>query len=199
MVQATDLNGIIPAVIVPMGEDFTMDLAAFRRYLEWVISQGPVGLAVNVDTGEGPYLTADERAEVIRAAREVAAGRCFIVAGVGGPSTAQATGNARAARDAGADALLVFPTAAFLNDPLDPAIMRSYHEAIADASGLPLIVFQLGPLFGGINYPPHALEELLEVPSHHRAKRRLVRRSDFRPNARRRPCGGPSHHAPDRQ
>jgi 4-hydroxy-tetrahydrodipicolinate synthase len=165
MVQATDLNGIIPAVIVPMGEDFTMDIPAFRRYLEWVISQGPVGLAVNVDTGEGPYLTADERAEVIRTAREVAAGRCLIVAGVGGPGTAQATANARAARDAGADALLVFPTPAFLNDPLDPAIMRDYHQAIAEASGLPLIVFQLGPIFGGVNYPPHALAEVLKIPA----------------------------------
>jgi 4-hydroxy-tetrahydrodipicolinate synthase len=130
-----------------------------------VISQGPVGLAVNVDTGEGPYLTADERAEVIRTAREVAAGRCLIVAGVGGPGTAQATANARAARDAGADALLVFPTPAFLNDPLDPAIMRDYHQAIAEASGLPLIVFQLGPIFGGINYPPHALAEVLKIPA----------------------------------
>src|SRR5215207_1073685 len=165
MVQATDLNGIIPAVIVPMGEDFTMDIPAFRRYLEWIISQGPVGLAVNVDTGEGPYLTADERAEVIRTAREVAAGRCLIVAGVGGPGTAQATANARAARDTGADALLVFPTPAFLNDPLDPAIMRDYHQAIAEASGLPLIVFQLGSIFGGVNYPPHALAEVLKIPT----------------------------------
>ena len=165
MVQARDLEGIIPAVIVPMGRDYAMDLPAYRRYLEWVISQGAVGLAVNVDTGEGPYLTADERAEVIRATRDVADGRSFVVAGVGGPSTALATANARAARDAGADALLVFPTPAFLNDPLDPAIMVDYHAAIADASGLPLIVFQLGPIFGGINYPPQALAEVLRIPS----------------------------------
>ncbi len=165
MVRASDLNGIIPAVIVPMGEDYALDIPAFRRYLEWVISQGSVGLAVNVDTGEGPYLTADERAEVIRTAREVAAGRCFIVAGVGGPSTAQAMINAQAARASGADALLVFPTPAFLNDPLDPRIMSTYHEAIADASGLPLIVFQLGPVFGGVNYPSHALSEVLRLPS----------------------------------
>src|SRR5262245_25610114 len=156
-VQASDLNGIIPAVIVPMGADYAIDFPAYRRYLEWVISQGPVGLAVNVDTGEGPYLTAEERVEVIRATREVAGSRCFIVAGVGGPSSAQATTNARAARDAGADALLVFPTPAFLNDPLDAAIMVDYHKAIGDASGLPLIVFQLGPIFGGVNLPPHAL------------------------------------------
>jgi 4-hydroxy-tetrahydrodipicolinate synthase len=164
-VQAGDLNGIIPAVIVPMGADYAIDFPAYRRYLEWVISQGPVGLAVNVDTGEGPYLTAEERAEVIRATREVAAGRCFIVAGVGGPGTAQVEANARDARDAGADALLVFPTPAFLNDPLDPAIMVGYHDAIADTSGLPLIVFQLGPIFGGVIYPPQALAEVLHNPA----------------------------------
>jgi 4-hydroxy-tetrahydrodipicolinate synthase len=164
MVRASDLNGIIPAVIVPMGSDYALDIPAYRRYLEWVISQGAVGLAVNVDTGEGPYLTPDERAEVIRATRDVAAGRCFIVAGVGGPSTAQATTNARAAHAAGADAVLVFPTPAFINDPLDPRIMVDYHRAIADASGLPLIVFQLGPIFGGVNYPAHALAEVLKLP-----------------------------------
>lgn len=162
--QKLNLNGIIPAVIVPMRQDYSIDLAAYRRYLEWVISQGPVGLAVNVDTGEGPYLTPDERSEVIRTTREVAAGRCFVVAGVGGPSTITAVANAKAARDAGADALLVFPTPAFINDPLDPRIMVNYHQAIAEASGLPLIVFQLGPIFGGVNYPPHALAELLRLP-----------------------------------
>jgi 4-hydroxy-tetrahydrodipicolinate synthase len=81
--QSLNLEGIIPAVIVPMGEDYSIDFTAFRRYLEWVVGQGPVGLAVNVDTGEGPYLTPEERVQVIRTARE-AAGRCAIVAGVGG-------------------------------------------------------------------------------------------------------------------
>lgn len=159
-----NLNGIIPAVIVPMRQDYSIDFEAFRHYLEWAVSQGSVGLAVNVDTGEGPYLTPDERAEVIKISRQVAAGRCAIVAGVGGPSTINAVANAKAAQEAGADALLVFPTPAFLNDPLDSCIMVDYHQAIADASGLPLVVFQLGPIFGGVNYPPHALAELLRIP-----------------------------------
>ncbi len=162
--DAKSLEGMIPAIIVPMRQDYSIDVEALRRYLEWVVAQGPVGMAVNVDTGEGPYLTPDERSLVIKTAREVAAGRCFIVAGVGGPATATAVANARAAREAGADALLVFPTPAFLNDPLDPQIMVNYHRAIADASGLPLIVFQLGPVFGGVNYPPHALAEVLQIP-----------------------------------
>jgi 4-hydroxy-tetrahydrodipicolinate synthase len=117
-----------------------------------------------VDTGEGPYLTAQERSEVIRTAKQVAGGRCKIVAGVGGPATQTAIANAHAAREAGADALLVFPTPAFLNDPLDVSIPYQYHKAIADASGLPIIVFQLGPIFGGLNYPAEALARVLELP-----------------------------------
>lgn len=159
-----NLKGIIPAVIVPMRADFSIDFQALRHYLEWVVSLKPVGLAVNVDTGEGPYLTPDERRQVIETAREAASDRCLIVAGVSGPSTAAAISNGKAARDAGADALLIFPTPAFLNDPLDAEIPYQYHGLIAEATGLPLIVFQLGPVFGGVNYPPEALEKVLTLP-----------------------------------
>ncbi|MGE5222980.1 MAG: dihydrodipicolinate synthase family protein [Omnitrophica WOR_2 bacterium] len=159
-----NLNGIIPAVILPMRQDYSVDFDAYRSYLEWIVRQGPVGIAVNVDTGEGPYLTPEERSQVIQVTREVAAGRCAIIAGLGGPGTLTATANAKAARQAGADALLVFPVAAFLNDPLDDRIPYDYHKAIGEASGLPLIVFQLGPIFGGLNYPAGALERLFELP-----------------------------------
>lgn len=164
MNQTLNLEGLIPAVIVPMRADFSIDFDAFERYLSWIVSLSPVGLAVNVDTGEGHYLTFEERVEVIRTARKVSRGRCAIIAGVGGPGTATAIANAQAAREAGADALLIFPTPAFLNDPLDVEIPYQYHRAIAEAAGLPIIVFQLGPIFGGVNYPEKALERLLELP-----------------------------------
>src|SRR5574340_1172438 len=164
MAKELNLKGLIPAVVVPMREDYSIDFPAFERYLTWMVGLGPVGLALNVDTGEGPYLTPDERVEIIRTARKIAGGRCALIAGVGGPSTAAAVSNARAARDAGADALLVFPTAAFLNDPLDPDIPYAYHKAVADAAGLPIVVFQLGPIFGGLNYPEEALARVLELP-----------------------------------
>lgn len=162
--QAKDIEGIIPAVIVPMRADYSIDYDAYRTYLRWMVGLGPVGLAVNVDTGEGPYLTAQERAEVIRVTREIADGQCKIIAGCGGPSTAMAMSNARAAQDAGADALLVFPTPAFGNDPLDPEIAYQYHLQIAGACELPLILFQLSPIFGGINYTPDALRAMLSLP-----------------------------------
>jgi 4-hydroxy-tetrahydrodipicolinate synthase len=163
-VNAESLAGIIPAVIVPMRPDYAIDFDAYRRYLRWLVSLGPAGLAVNVDTGEGPYLTPEERREVIRVTRDAAGGRCKVIAGCGGPATATAVANAQDARDAGADALLVFPTPAFLNDPLDPQIPYDYHKAVAESSGLPLVVFQLAPLFGGVNYTPEALAKVLDLP-----------------------------------
>jgi 4-hydroxy-tetrahydrodipicolinate synthase len=164
MLTFKDLEGVIPAVIVPMREDYSIDYPAYEKYLEWVISQGAAGLAVNVDTGEGPYLTSEERSQVIRVTRKVSAGRVFVVAGIGGPSTSFAMDNARAAREAGADALLVFPTGAFINTPLDARVMVDYHQSIARASGLPLIAFNLSPIFGGVNYQPEPLAATLELP-----------------------------------
>lgn len=162
---SVNLRGTIPALIVPMRADYSIDYDAFRRYLEWVVSHGPVAVAVNVDTGENGYLTTEERVEVIRVARGICIGVCAVVAGIAGPGTAGAVGEAQRAAEAGADALLVFSSPAFLNDPLDIAIAVDYHEAIASASGLPLILFNLGRLFGGVPYDDDTLERLLELPS----------------------------------
>ena len=59
--QEIDLRGIIPAIVTPMTNDGALDVPALRRYVGWLAEQGPVALAVNVDTGEGPHLTPDEK------------------------------------------------------------------------------------------------------------------------------------------
>ena len=160
-----DLAGIIPAIVTPMTADGEIDEAAVGPYVDWLVGQGPVALAVNVDTGEGPHLTGDERARMIGLVRGAAAGRCAIVAGVGGPSTRDGVANARQAADAGADALLVFPIGAFMAQPLRPDIALGYHEAVAAATDLPLVLFQLQPALGGVIYPEAVVDRLLAIPS----------------------------------
>ena len=160
-----DLRGIIPAIVTPMTRSAELDLPALRRYVDWLADQGPVALAVNVDTGEGPHLTADEKRQTIETVAEVVSGRCKVVGGVAGPSTAQGAANARAARDAGADALLVFPIPAYLGQPLNPEVPYRYHAAIAEAVDLPLILFQLQPALGGVLYTTEILHRLIAIPS----------------------------------
>ncbi len=159
-----DLRGIIPAIVSPMTPDGELDLASLRSYVEWLVAQGPIALAVNADTGEGPHLTGDERRRMLETVVEVVAGRCRVVAGVGGPSTAQGAANARTAQAAGADALLVFPIPTFLGQPLNPEVAYRYHAALAEAAGLPLILFQLQPALGGVLFSTEVLHRLIELP-----------------------------------
>jgi 4-hydroxy-tetrahydrodipicolinate synthase len=120
---------------------------------------------VNVDTGEGPHLTADEKRQTLETVAEAAAGKCKVIGGVAGPSTAQGVANARAAQAAGADAVLIFPISAFLGHPLNPEIPYRYHAAIAEAVDVPLILFQLQPALGGVLYTTETLHRLITIPS----------------------------------
>lgn len=162
--NASDINGMIPATILPMQADFAPDYTAYRAYLEWLISQNALAFAVNMDTGEGPQLSVAEKLEVVRVAADVAKGRLPVLAGLMGSTTADAVGLAQRYAEAGADALVVFPNAAFRNAPLDPRIPVHYHRAIAEGSGLPLVLFQLAPVFGGVIYTRETLLELLALP-----------------------------------
>ena len=62
-----NLDGLIPATVLPMDAD-----GAHRRAGPALVhragssAQGPVALAINVDTGEGPHLTHDEKVRVLQ-------------------------------------------------------------------------------------------------------------------------------------
>jgi 4-hydroxy-tetrahydrodipicolinate synthase len=155
-----DLNGLIPATVLPMNAGGTIDEPALRGFVRWIAEQGPVALAINADTGEGPHLTHAEKLRVLEVVAEET--DLPLVAGVAGPFTAQAVQQARDYRAAGASALLVFPISAYLSAPLDPAIPLEYHRAIAGV-GLPLVLFQLQPALGGVNFDVETLRRLIEL------------------------------------
>jgi 4-hydroxy-tetrahydrodipicolinate synthase len=136
------------------------DENALRRFTRWISAQGPVALAINADTGEGPHLTHAEKLRVLEVVREET--DLPLVAGVAGPFTAQAVQQAKDYKAAGASALLVFPISAYLSSPLDPAIPVDYHQRIADV-GLPLIAFQLQPSLGGVNFDVETLRRLIDI------------------------------------
>jgi dihydrodipicolinate synthase/N-acetylneuraminate lyase len=158
--MALNLDGLIPATVLPMDADGRIDEPALRQYIGWVVAQGPVALAINVDTGEGPHLTHDEKVRIINVVREVT--DVPIVAGLAGPSTEAAVKQAHDFKAAGADALLVFPIPAYLSQPLNPQVPVQYHRAIADA-GLPMILFQLQPSLAGVNFETDTLQAMASV------------------------------------
>lgn len=160
------LSGLIPAVITPMTAEGEVCEPNLRRYIRWLLAhEGLGGVAINADTGEGPHLTPAERRRVLDIWVEEVNGRIPVIAGLGGPSTDAATAGARSAAEAGADALLVFPIPAYLGHPLDPEVPYSYHSAIEEAAGLPMVAFQLQPALGGVLFDNACLTRLLSIES----------------------------------
>ena len=156
-------EGLIPATVLPMDESHNIDEDELRRYIDWISSFKVSGLAVNVDTGEGPHLYLEEQLRVIRIFREELKGRVPIVAGLSTRFTMEAVKTAKMLKEAGADALLVFPIPAYAGEPLNPEIPYRYHRAIAEAADIPLIAFQLQRALGGVEYSEESLKRLMEI------------------------------------
>lgn len=157
-----EIGGLIPATVTPMTPDGEVDEGSLRRYIHWLVEQGPHGVAVNVDTGEGPHLWPEERRRVLEIWAEEVGGEIPIIAGLSATFTSQAIRIAEDARAAGASALLVFPIPAFQGAPLPAEVPYAYHAAVAEV-GLPLVLFQLQTALGGVEYPPEVIARLASI------------------------------------
>jgi 4-hydroxy-tetrahydrodipicolinate synthase len=158
-----DLRGLIPATVLPMTAEARIDEPALRRYMQHVAAAAPKAVAINADTGEGPHLWPEERRRVLEIVVDEIGDRIPVVAGLGAQFTEQAVELAREYKDVGASAFLVFPISAYQGQPLDPEVPLRYHAAIGDATGLPLVLFNLQPALGGVLYTPEALYRLCRV------------------------------------
>src|SRR4029077_13975736 len=111
----------------------------------------------------GPHLWPKERLKVLEIALSEVSDRIPVIAGLGAQFTEQAVTLSREIKDLGVAGLLVFPIGAYQGTPLDPEVPMRYHAAIGDASGLPLILFQLQPALGGVNFEAEALDRMCRV------------------------------------
>ncbi len=134
------LSGSLVAIVTPMFEDGSLDLARFKSLIDWHIAEGTQGIVVVGTTGESPTVDFDEHKKLIRVAVEHASGRVPIIAGTGGNSTAEAIELSASARQSGAQlSLSVVP---YYNKPTQEGMYRHF-RAIAEAVDLPLILYNV--------------------------------------------------------
>src|SRR3954470_9101430 len=99
-----------PAVIVALLTPYErggggVDEGAMRAHVDWLVEAGVDALMPCGTTGEGPLLSDDEVAAVVRATVAAADGRVPVLAHVGRPGTAPTLALARRAIDDGAAAV----------------------------------------------------------------------------------------------
>lgn len=135
-----NFDGILFFPVTPFDTEGRVDTELLRQHVSTTLAHRPGGVFPACGTGEFHALSATEAEAVVRVTVETVAGAVPVVAGTGGP-LGHVVHVARAAADAGADALLVLPPY-LVGGP--QAGLIAYVEAIAAASALPVIVYHRG-------------------------------------------------------
>jgi 4-hydroxy-tetrahydrodipicolinate synthase len=156
-------SGVIPAVLLPFHDDLSIDESSYRAHLRDVASvEGVSAITVNAHASEVASCSFDEQRRVLEISREEL--KLPIINGIYADGSLEAARLAKVAEQGGASALLVFPPAIYtFGQRAEMAV--AHFRRIADATSLPLILFQY-PLAGGQGYPLATLSRILdEVPT----------------------------------
>jgi len=153
-------RGAATALLTPFRPDGSIDLPAWDRLLERQLDAGIAALVVCGTTGEAATLTQDERLTLLRRAKQAACGHCPVIMGVGTNCTAGSVENAELAAQNGADALLAVTP--YYNKGTQAGLLAHY-TAIADASPLPLVLYNV-PSRTGVDLLPETVRALARHP-----------------------------------
>ncbi|MGP4052682.1 4-hydroxy-tetrahydrodipicolinate synthase [Streptomyces sp. 2A115] len=148
------------AMVTPFTDEGLLDLDGAQRLAERLVSEGCDGLVLSGTTGESPTTTDAEKAALVRAVAEAVGDRAAVVAGIGTADTRHTAELALEAEKAGADGLLVV-TPYYSRPPQDA--VEAHFRAIADASGLPLALYDI-PGRTGTRIEPETMLRLAEHP-----------------------------------
>jgi 4-hydroxy-tetrahydrodipicolinate synthase len=132
-VSPTDLvERLATAVVIPVApfaEDGSVDTGCYSRLVTRLLDGGITAVTPNGNTGEFYTLTPQERQLVLETCTRAAAERAVVVAGVGF-DVQTAAAEARAARQAGAHAIMIHQP---VHPYLSPAGWVEYNAAVASA------------------------------------------------------------------
>lgn len=138
-----ELHGIVAPFTTPFREDGSIDFAAIKPQVDWLIENGVHGLAAGGSTGEGHVLDRKEYSELIAATVEAVAGRVPLVAGIIANSTAEVAARGHLVRELGVAALQITPPH-YLFRPDDDAMVEHF-RAIHDDCNVPILIYNVVP------------------------------------------------------
>jgi 4-hydroxy-tetrahydrodipicolinate synthase len=159
--------GVIPATLLAFAEDMSIDEAESRRHLSYVANtRGISAITVNGHASEVHACTFEEQKRILAVSLDEVGDRLPLINGVYADGSLEAARIAKMAEAEGASALLVFPPNSMaMGGQLRPEMAIAHFKTIADATDLPLIVFQY-PAAMGLGYPFDTLMKLIEeVPT----------------------------------
>ncbi|MBD3306260.1 dihydrodipicolinate synthase family protein [candidate division KSB3 bacterium] len=136
------LQGVIPPIVTPFDANEEVDLEIVRREVKYLLSTGIDGISAGGSTGEGALLSDAELQAILEVVVAENSRGVPVIGGVIRNSTRDAIKTAQMMQATGADALLVTPV--FYHGATAEG-NYVYYNTIAEAVGLPLIVYNVVP------------------------------------------------------
>jgi 4-hydroxy-tetrahydrodipicolinate synthase len=158
----TAWSGVFSVLPTPFDHSGALDLDSLARVIALYLRAGVDGLVVLGVTSEAARLNDAERLQVIESAAAAVEGRVPLVVGASADGVRRAIEYSRAARDAGASAVLVSPPR--LARPTADAVV-GFYTALAEAVDLPLVVQDYPPVCGFTMEPALLVRVALQVAS----------------------------------
>lgn len=140
MFDPTALHGIIPPICTPLDEDGEIDVHSVHTLIEHLLAGGVHGIFALGSTGEFASLTGRQRQTLLRAVVAAVRGRVPILAGILDTSTARCVENGLAAKEAGADAVVLAPIYYFRAGQQEIA---NHFRAVRAAVDLPVLAYDV--------------------------------------------------------
>ena len=164
MTESNPFHGIHAATVAPMRPDYHIDEAALARHIAHVSRvPGIRGLLINGHAGENFFLARDELRRVVEIARQTSPATCWLTAGINAECSLEAARQAADAEQAGANALLVFPSNSWgLHHDLE--MVTAHHAFVEQSSSLPIVLYQAPVGAGRMAYATRVIEGLIASP-----------------------------------
>lgn len=153
------MEGLTVALSTPLCDDGTLDVAGLERLIELVLDGDATCLFALGWAGEGPLLSDETRADVMRETCRIARGRVPVMIGVSEQSLERSLPLADAARQAGADLVLSTPPYSY---EVPEHLLVDYFRDIAARSGMPLVIYQNDELGKRLSFD--TLQQLRQTP-----------------------------------
>ena len=157
-------RGVLPAIPVPMSDNYEIDEPELQRYSKWLAAfSGVTGIVTNGQADEVLTLTAEERVRVTSVVVDAVKGRVPVISGIACENIEESTKHAKMAKNAGAEGLLVLPRQYWLRFGYRHEQVLKHFVAIGRTVDINLIA-DVYSKWGKASYSPDLLRILAALP-----------------------------------
>jgi 4-hydroxy-2-oxoglutarate aldolase len=160
----TSLRGLFPPVPTPFDPvSGDVDAGALRAQLARLSESRLAGALVLGSNAEAGLLDESEADTIVHIARQSVPGDRTLIVGTGRESTRATIAASARAADRGADVVLV-RAPSFFKSQMTPDALRAHYTAVADASPVPVMLYNV-PGMAGFSLAPATVRLLAEHPN----------------------------------